>query len=105
MKLRYIDELVSISYNQDKCTGCKMCVKVCPRGVFKMEGNKAAFADKGACIECGACMVNCAYGAINVETGPGCAAAILGSKNGKAECGCGDDTNSGCCGGGKSGCC
>ncbi|HRQ45084.1 MAG: NADH-plastoquinone oxidoreductase subunit [Candidatus Aerophobetes bacterium ADurb.Bin490] len=97
-QLRYVENIAALKYNQNKCTGCEMCVKVCPRNVFVMEGKKAKVADHGACIECGACMVNCAYGAINVETGPGCAAAILGSKGGKAECGCGDDKNTGCCG-------
>ncbi|MBN2754315.1 MAG: 4Fe-4S binding protein [Candidatus Goldbacteria bacterium] len=88
MKLRYLDEAVSLVYNPDKCTGCTMCVKVCPRAVFKMDGNKAALADKGACIECGACALNCRFNAITVETGPGCAAAILSSGKNNGACCC-----------------
>jgi NAD-dependent dihydropyrimidine dehydrogenase PreA subunit len=79
MKLRYIDNIASLEYDTDKCNGCKMCVEVCPRAVFVMEGKKAKVADKNACIECGACMVNCATGAFNVDTGPGCAAAVISS--------------------------
>jgi ferredoxin len=30
-------------------------------------------------MECGACMKNCAFNAIQVETGVGCAAALIGS--------------------------
>jgi hypothetical protein len=43
-------------------------------------------------MECGACQVNCAAGAIAVESGVGCAgamiqAALTGKK--EATCGCG----------------
>lgn len=97
MKLRYVENIVSLEYKAKKCTGCTMCAQVCPRNVFVMENKKAKIADLGACIECGACMTNCAYGAIKVETGPGCAAAILSSKGGKAECGCRGNDKKYCC--------
>ncbi|MCG2815015.1 MAG: ferredoxin, partial [Candidatus Aminicenantes bacterium] len=52
--------------------------------------------DKDACMECGACMVNCAWSAIQVRPGVGCAAAIVYSKlTGKKDITCGGD--SGCC--------
>ena len=42
-------------------------------------------------MECGACAVNCAFGAISVNTGVGCAAAISHGKLHGTEpsCGCG----------------
>ena len=98
MKLRYIDNIVTLKYDESKCNGCKMCVEVCPRAVLEMQGKKAAVVDKDACIECGACMVNCAQGAFSVDTGPGCAAAVIGSMvSGKKTTECGCDGKSGCC--------
>jgi ferredoxin len=98
MKLRYLDNVVTLKYDVNKCNGCKACVEVCPRAVLVMEGSKAMVFDKNACIECGACMVNCPTGAFDVDTGPGCAQAIIGAmgKKGKApSCGC--DGGSSCC--------
>jgi ferredoxin len=47
-----------------------------------------------ACIECGACQRNCPTGAIEVESGVGCAAAMIYSAltGRKEECG-----SEGCC--------
>ncbi len=81
MELKYLG-LNTLEYDADRCTGCKMCVIVCPRRIFQMEGKKAKVIDKSKCIECGACMKNCAFGAIKVDAGPGCAAAVLLSKAG-----------------------
>jgi NAD-dependent dihydropyrimidine dehydrogenase PreA subunit len=47
-----------------------------------------------ACMECGACQRNCPSGAIHVQSGVGCAAALMRvALTGKGEetCGCGDD--------------
>jgi NAD-dependent dihydropyrimidine dehydrogenase PreA subunit len=59
---------------------------VCPHGVFVSQNGKARLADKEACMECGACQLNCPTGAIQVESGVGCAsamiyAALTGKKN------------------------
>ncbi|MDO8964193.1 MAG: mercury methylation ferredoxin HgcB [Coriobacteriia bacterium] len=87
--MRYIEEVVTLEYDAAKCTGCQLCTMVCPHGVFVMEGNRAALADRGACMECGACQRNCAFDAIRVDSGVGCAAAIIGSwfKRGPIACG------------------
>jgi ferredoxin len=79
MELRYL-EMNSLKYDKEKCTGCGMCVMVCPHRIFKMEGKKAYVSDPGKCIECGACVKNCAFDAILVDAGPGCAAAVIASK-------------------------
>lgn len=92
--LRYIDEAVTLELDVEKCTGCRMCTKVCPRAVFEMQGQRAAIVDRGACIECGACSRNCAADAIAVEAGVGCAAAIINGWIRGTEPDCG----SGCCG-------
>ena len=88
--LRYLEESVTLSLDAEKCTGCRACTIVCPHGVFAMAGNRAQIADRGACMECGACQLNCASGAISVEPGVGCAAAIIrGWLTGtEPSCGC-----------------
>jgi ferredoxin len=88
-ELRYLEDVVTLRYDADKCTGCQLCTMVCPHGVFVMEGNRAKLVDRGACMECGACQRNCAFGAISVESGVGCAAAIIASWFNKGEIACG----------------
>lgn len=75
--LRYLEESVTLELHAEKCTGCRRCLEVCPHGVFGMSDGKAYLADRGVCIECGACQRNCAFGAITVDAGVGCAAAII----------------------------
>lgn len=92
--LRYLDDAVTLEYDVDKCTGCRRCVEVCPRGVFEMRDKRAAVIDRGACIECGACERNCEFGAVTVEAGVGCAEAIIKGWIRGTEPDCGAD----CCG-------
>ena len=97
MNLRYIKEVVSLRYEAGKCTGCRRCVEVCPHAVFSMNGKRAVLQDRDACMECGACQLNCSAGAIEVQAGVGCAAAVIGGKirGGEPTCGCGDSPS--CC--------
>ena len=115
--LRYIEDATTVSLNAEKCNGCRTCTLVCPHGVFAMGDDKrAVFADRGACMECGACALNCATGAITVTPGVGCAAAIINGwlTGTEPSCGCGGDVapsgaGGGCCGEGGApkggGCC
>lgn len=96
--LRYYDDVVTLQFDVEKCTGCRRCVEVCPRGVFEMREKRAFVADRGACMECGACERNCAYGAISVNAGVGCAAAIINGWIHGTEPSCD-------CGGGSNDCC
>jgi NAD-dependent dihydropyrimidine dehydrogenase PreA subunit len=108
--LRYLEDAATLGLDADKCTGCQVCTIVCPHGVFAMGADKkAVIADRGACMECGACALNCAWGAISVEPGVGCAAAIIHSwvYGGEPTCGCStpEPTSAGaassaCCGSG-----
>jgi ferredoxin len=82
----------TLVYEADLCNGCGVCVDVCPQGVFEMKGRKAVLVRSQACMECGACRLNCIQAAIHVESGVGCAAAMIqaalkGQK--EAECSCG----------------
>lgn len=76
-----------------------MCAVVCPHRVFVMNERKAELARHGRCIECEACRRNCPTEAITVDSGVGCAAAmIVAALKGKKEPTCGCDDSSSCCG-------
>ncbi len=94
-ELRYIPGVVTLTFDESRCTGCGVCVVVCPHRVFGMNGNRAYIKERDSCMECGACMKNCPAGAILVKPGVGCAyAVIIGMIKGtEPDCGC----SSSCC--------
>jgi ferredoxin len=92
----------TLCYHQDLCINCRRCTQVCPHGVFTEGKEHAELVRPSDCMECGACAVNCPAGAIEVRSGVGCAAAMIGAAiRGKdmdsAECTCGGE-NGTCCG-------
>lgn len=103
--LRYLDNVVSLKLDVDRCAGCGMCLEVCPHSVFAVVDGKAAIRDRDACMECGACAGNCPAGAITVKASVGCAAAIIEGmlKGTEPQCGCSGsgkpskDAGSRCC--------
>ena len=70
-------ELNTLQYDAELCIGCEMCIVVCPHAVFGMNGRVAQYSRPEACMECGACQLNCPTGAISVDSGVGCAAAMI----------------------------
>jgi ferredoxin len=48
-----------------------------------LEDGRITVADPDACMECGACATNCPTGAISVQAGVGCAAAVIGTALGR----------------------
>jgi NAD-dependent dihydropyrimidine dehydrogenase PreA subunit len=87
--MRYIENVVTLELDVTQCNGCAMCVTVCPHAVFRIERKRAVLADRGACMECGACSRNCAQGAIRVRAGVGCAAGVLAGLAAGTEPACG----------------
>jgi ferredoxin len=93
----------TLKYHSDKCINCGRCMQVCPHGVFTEGEERVKLIDPAACMECGACARNCPVKAIEVQSGVGCAwammsAALRGKSMDSGECGCGGETGS-CCGG------
>ena len=88
----------TLQYDPELCIGCEMCSIVCPHAVFAMNGRVAQLVRPEACMECGACQLNCPTGAITVESGVGCAAAMIyAALTGKKEPTCGSGIESSCC--------
>ena len=93
--LRYLDDVVTLAVDEEKCVGCGMCIEVCPQGVLVLEGKKVRIEDLNGCMECGACAKNCPTEALMVTPGVGCAGYIIQSWiKGKENASCG---GSGCC--------
>jgi NAD-dependent dihydropyrimidine dehydrogenase PreA subunit len=102
MKHRYIQGVATLTINPDKCTGCGMCIDVCPHAVFTFNNKKASILNIDNCMECGACSQNCSFGAISVKSGVGCAVAMINGLLTKGDpdlgtCDCGPGSGSSCC--------
>jgi len=75
MKSAYLSN--TLQYNPELCNGCGMCSIVCPHAVFAQNERLAQLVRPIKCMECGACQRNCPTGAIMVDSGVGCAAAMM----------------------------
>ena len=56
---------MGIKVDLDKCTGCSICVSVCPFAIIEMIDDKAQIQE--GCTLCGACQEACSYEAILIE--------------------------------------
>lgn len=74
---RYLENVATLKLNQSLCIGCGRCLEVCPHQVFLLAERKASLQDKDACMECGACALNCPVKAITVDAGVGCASGMI----------------------------
>lgn len=97
--MKYFTNVTSLAYNREKCVGCGLCAEVCPHGVFVVRDTKAVIINRDRCMECSACSNNCAFGALSVDRGVGCAAALINSMitGGEPSCDCGAKNSSACC--------
>ena len=96
--LLYLNDVVTLALDAESCTGCGMCLAVCPREVFRLSFGKVEVALRDACMECGACRRNCLSGALNVRAGVGCASGMIKKMLGrkKACCVVDDDSRPSC---------
>ena len=91
----------TLRYNPELCSNCGMCSMVCPHGVFAPDGDAARLVRPEACMECGACQLNCPTDAITVDSGVGCATAMIyAALRGQKEVTCGDTAQPSCSSGG-----
>lgn len=60
-----MDRTVSTAIDPDKCTGCGLCVKVCPSGTISLRGGKAIVSGDRS-LSCGHCAAVCPADAISI---------------------------------------
>ncbi|MBN1640319.1 MAG: 4Fe-4S binding protein [Anaerolineae bacterium] len=95
--------LNSLTYDAALCVNCGMCLVVCPHGVFEPGVRVVTLVRPEACIECGACQRNCPTGALEVDSGVGCAAAMIrAALTGSSDVTCGPSDGGDCCGQARS---
>lgn len=56
-----------IKIDEEKCTGCGLCIPDCPEGALQIIDNKARLISDLFCDGLGACIGTCPEGAISVE--------------------------------------
>ena len=56
-----------ITIDQEKCTGCALCIPNCPEGAIQVIDGKARLVSDLMCDGLGACLGHCPEGAITIE--------------------------------------
>jgi len=56
-----------ITIDEDKCTGCELCIPNCPEGAIQMIDGKARLVSDLFCDGLGACLGHCPEDAITIE--------------------------------------
>jgi NAD-dependent dihydropyrimidine dehydrogenase PreA subunit len=87
-RLIYLRDVVTLRLDEERCVGCGMCLLVCPHAVLSLTNGKIAIVNRDACMECGACAQNCPVEALHVQSGVGCAAAVINSMLGRKKSSC-----------------
>lgn len=59
------------------CTGCGVCVEVCPTDVLRLVDGVAVVAYEKDCQACFLCVIDCSFRAISVKVQLGPSAQIL----------------------------
>lgn len=86
------EKINTLEFDPALCNRCGLCMRVCPHRVFENGDNAARLANRDACMECGACQLNCAAGAIKVDNNVGCATAMILAallRRDEVSCSCG----------------
>jgi NAD-dependent dihydropyrimidine dehydrogenase PreA subunit len=87
-QLIYLKDVATLKLDEGKCTGCGMCLSVCPQSVLSKKNGKVEVMNRDACMECGACSRNCPTQALTVRPGVGCAAAMINAALGRKSASC-----------------
>ncbi|MCP4611146.1 MAG: FAD-binding protein, partial [Planctomycetes bacterium] len=61
---------MKIIVDEDKCKGCKICVKVCPQMILEVVAKKMRVNDEARCMGCFGCEDECPEGAVRMLRAP-----------------------------------
>jgi NADH-quinone oxidoreductase subunit F len=64
---KFCKELISLSIDPEKCTGCGACLKVCPVEAITGEKKKVHQLDGEKCVKCRACYEACKFDAVFIQ--------------------------------------
>jgi ferredoxin len=56
-----------VKIDEEKCTGCGLCIDACHEGALQLVNGKAALVSESYCDGLGACLPECPAGAITLE--------------------------------------
>ena len=87
-QLLYLRDVVTLKLDEEKCMGCGICLSVCPHAVLQLTNGRVEIRNRDACMECGACAQNCPVKAVRVQSGVGCATAVINSALGRKNASC-----------------
>jgi len=87
-RMVYLKNVATLRFQEERCTGCGMCLTVCPHEVLIPNNGKVRVQNRDACMECGACSRNCPTGAVTVRSGVGCAAGVINTALGRKKDSC-----------------
>lgn len=64
------DRFLKVVLDKNKCTGAGFCEQVCPTNCFEVdkEGHTATIPSGEKCVQCGACIVQCPFDALQFES-------------------------------------
>jgi NADH-quinone oxidoreductase subunit F len=58
--------LITYRIDVDKCTGCTVCAKKCPKDVISGKKKETHMIEQTGCIKCGACLDACKFDAVEI---------------------------------------